>query len=226
MDDYKPRPVTGDGVKTRSAWSTGVAVAALLWVLGLPPYAFAWFTTPSQLVYTGLMLDVPDHAQYWSWVTASRDGLFISDTMTPEPNPRIFMNPMMWALGHVQSALGLSFPELFQLWRIFAICVLAAGLVAATRTLISRTDARRTALTVAILGAGCGWILVGAKFIFGLQDSPFERPSSSQTHFCLVSHIAREPLHCFSAAWRAYEPAAPVGLCCWRSSFSDGASPA
>ena len=32
------------------------------------------------------MFDVPDHAQYWSWVTSSRQGLFIPNTMTPEPN--------------------------------------------------------------------------------------------------------------------------------------------
>ena len=63
------------------------AVAALACLaVATVPYLYGFFAAPADRVYTGLMFDVPDHAQYWSWVTSSRDGLFIPNTMTPEPN--------------------------------------------------------------------------------------------------------------------------------------------
>ena len=103
--------------RTRSRGPRALAAAVVLFVSGSIPYCEARATVPHDRVYTGLAFDVPDHAQYWSWVTASRPGLFISDTMTPEPNAAIFMNPMMWLLARVQDAFGLSFPALLQPWR-------------------------------------------------------------------------------------------------------------
>ena len=89
----------------------------------LPAVCFAHLITPADLVYTGLMFDVPDHAQYWSWITASRKALFISNTMTPEVNDASFMNPMMWLLaGHRRIWICL-FQSLFQWWRV-AVAVL------------------------------------------------------------------------------------------------------
>ena len=80
-----------DATSRRAA---AVLTAAVLVVTALP-YIYARVSTPSDLVYTGLMFDVTDHAQYWSWITASRQSLFISNTMTPEANAAIFANPAM-----------------------------------------------------------------------------------------------------------------------------------
>ena len=102
----------------RRAYVRVLWISCALVVVTSAPYLYGWLAAAPGKVYTGLMYDVPDHAQYWSWVTASRDGLFISNTMTPEPNPAVFMNPMMWALARVQTAFGLSFPALFQAWRL------------------------------------------------------------------------------------------------------------
>ncbi len=106
-------------------------------------------------------------------MTASRDGLFISNTMTPEANPPIFLNPMMWALAQVQTAFGLSFAALFQFWRLLATVVLVAGLVAFLRALVPDAAQRRTALWLSLAGAGFGWVLVAAKVALRLPDAPF-----------------------------------------------------
>lgn len=157
----------------RETCRAGLWLAVALFVVGSLPYAFAWLTTPPALVYTGLMFDVPDHAQYWSWVTASRAGLFISNTMTPEPNAPIFINPMMWLLARVQGVFGLSFAALLQVWRGLAVIVLGLAIAGGFRALVPAPGVRRTAVWVAIAGAGFGWMLVVAKKVLGTADVPF-----------------------------------------------------
>jgi hypothetical protein len=151
----------------------GLIAGALLFVAGSPPFLYAWLSTPPDRVYTGLMFDVPDHAQYWSWVTASRDSLFIANTMTPEPNAPIFMNLMMWSLAQVQRATGLTFAGLFQLWRLLACVILGVAIVMAFRALVPDRAQRGAAYVLAILGSGFGWTLVAAKYLRGLADVPF-----------------------------------------------------
>jgi hypothetical protein len=150
------------------AWVTCVVFA----VTSLP-YVFGFWTTRPDMVYLGLMYDVADHAQYWSWVTASRAGLFISNTMTPEVNAPVFMNPMMWVLARVQMAFGLSFPALFQVWRFAATLALVAAFTAFLRAIVPDHEQRKTALWLGLLASGFGWVLVAAKFAFRLPDVPF-----------------------------------------------------
>lgn len=148
-------------------------LAGIVFATTSMPYLYGWFVAAADKVYTGLMYDVSDHAQYWSWVTESRHALFISNTMTPEPNPAVFMNPMMWALARVQSALGLSFEALFQVWRATAALALVWGLVAFLRAVVPDTGVRQTALWLSLAGSGFGWMLVAAKVALRLPDAPF-----------------------------------------------------
>jgi hypothetical protein len=154
-------------------FAAGAYLFVILFGVASVPYFYAAFSTPPDRVYTGLMFDVPDHAQYWSWVTASRAGLFISNTMTPEVNPPIFMNPMMWLLAKVQGLFGLSFAALFQVWRAAATLLLVAALLAVVRAVMPDRERRRTALWVALAGSGFGWLLVVLKTGLRLPDVPF-----------------------------------------------------
>ena len=149
-----------------------VLTAAVLAVTALP-YVYARISTPSDLVYTGLMFDVPDHAQYWSWITASRTALFISNTMTPEANPAIFANPTMWALAQTQAAFGLAFPVLFQWWRVLAIVMLVPALVTFVNVMMPERERRVSAMLIALFGAGFGWMLIVAKKVSGAADVPW-----------------------------------------------------
>lgn len=148
--------------------AAGLAIALL--IVGSFPFLFGWVTVPSDKVYTGLMFDVPDHAQYWSWVTASRQGLFIANTMTPEPNLPVFMNPMMWLLAQIQSLTGCSLAALMQVWRVLAVLVLSSSLAYSFFILVADPPIRRTATWVAVVSAGFGWVLVVLKYIFNRPD--------------------------------------------------------
>jgi hypothetical protein len=151
----------------------GLAGALACLALATVPYLAGFFRTPDGRLFTGLMFDVPDHAQYWSWVTSSRDGLFIPNTMTPEPNAATFLNPAMWMLAQVQALFGLSFAALFQWWRVAAAVVVGPAL-AVTTLRLSRSGAQaRVAFWIALAGGGLGWLLVVAKYVLGLPDAPF-----------------------------------------------------
>jgi hypothetical protein len=152
--------------------AAGVLVITVIVVTALP-YVYALKSTPPDLVYTGLMFDVPDHAQYWSWITASQHGLFISNTMTPEPNAPIFANPAMWALAQLQQALGLGLAALFQWWRMLTILVTVPALVAFVAVMVRERDRRATAVLLALFGSGLGWMLVGVKKAIGSADVPW-----------------------------------------------------
>ncbi|MGE0359970.1 MAG: hypothetical protein AB7H93_08180 [Vicinamibacterales bacterium] len=157
----------------RPSMRRGLAGALALLAVASVPYLVGFLRTPDERVYTGLLVDVPDHAQYWSWVTASRQGLFIPNTMTPEPNAAAFLNPMMWMLAQVQTLFGLSFAALFQWWRVAAALVVGPALAVITLRLSRSADQARIAFWIALAGGGLGWILVGAKYALGLADAPF-----------------------------------------------------
>ncbi len=160
----------------RSLWPTmlrGVVGALTCLLVASAPYLYGFFATPAGHVYLGLMFDVPDHAQYWSWVTSSRAGLFIPNTMTPEPNAATFLNPAMWLLAHAQALFGLSFAALFQWWRIAAAVVIGPALAVTVGRLARTTTQARVAFWLVLAGGGLGWLLIAAKYVLGLAEAPF-----------------------------------------------------
>lgn len=194
-----------------------LALAGLLFAFGTLPWLAGHFGVPSDRVFTGILFNVPDHAQYFSWVTASREGLFISNTMTPEPNPPVFMNPMMWLLARIQAGAGLSFVALVHVWRALAVVVLAAGLVLFVRHLLPDAATARTALVMAIAGSGFGWVLVAVKYAAGLEDVPFPHDiytaepntlfaSYAYPYLALAQGLVALTL---AAAWRAASAPSP-----------------
>lgn len=144
-------------------------------VLGVTslPYVYAAWWAPAAKVYVGLMTDVPDHAQYWAWVTASERALFISNTLTPEVNPPVFMNAWMFVLAQVRRLFALSFPALFQVWRVAAVTLLIGAMCAFARTVAVSRRLRSLVFWLALLGSGFGWAMVVAKKVAGLGDVPF-----------------------------------------------------
>src|SRR5262245_54649075 len=150
----------------------GLVGALVCLAVATVPYLYGFARTPEGRVYTGLMFDVPDHAQYWSWVTASRESLFIANTMTPEPNARAFLNLMTWTRGLGQTLTGLSLAAVFQLWRLLGCAVVGVAIVLAFRVFVPDRS-RRAAAYVLAFGSGLGWMLVVLKTLRHLPDVPF-----------------------------------------------------
>lgn len=194
-------------------------VIALLWVVTALPYIYGHAVASTDRVYTGLLVDVPDHAQYWSWVTASQASFFISNTMTPEPNAPIFINPMMWLLARVQLLAGLSFPALLQAWRLLATIAVVPAVVAFVRVFVVDPRRRPVALLIALLGSGLGWTLLVVKKLTHAADIPWPQDVYTvepNTFWALLSYPYLSLAHAlmlgtFIGVWLAWRQRRTVG---------------
>ena len=160
-------------MRASNVLTRALPLTAVLFGVASLPYIYGFWSSPADRVFTGLLFDVPDHAQYWSWVTASQASLFISNTMTPEPNAPIFINPMMWLLARIQLLAGLSFPALLQVWRLLATVAVVPAVLAFVRTFVIDSRRRPVALLIALLGSGLGWTLLLVKKLTGRADIPW-----------------------------------------------------
>ena len=59
-------------------------IAALLLITAVP-YLYATRSAPPGRVFMGILFDVPDVAQYWSWMRDHHAGLLVPNRMTAEP---------------------------------------------------------------------------------------------------------------------------------------------
>lgn len=203
-----------------------VPLTAILFVLASLPYVYGFWSSPPDKVFTGMMFDVPDHAQYWSWVTASQASLFISNTMTPEPNAPIFLNPMMWVLARVQLLLHLSFPALLQFWRVLATVAVVPAVLAFTRVFVTDPARRPVAMFVALCGSGFGWTLIVVKALTHSIDPPWPTTIYTvepNTFWALLSYPYLSLAHAlmlgiFTGVWLAWRrgmrAAAIVAIVC------------
>lgn len=140
-------------------------LAAALFVLTSLPYAYGALSAPDDHVFMGVVSDVPDTAQYFSWMRAHQDALVVSNWMTSEPNEPAFFNALWLPLGRLTAALGLDFAAALQLLRVGAGLAFAyalfwfAGMVAASQR------ERWLATLLVLIGGGVGWVWVVEKYL-------------------------------------------------------------
>lgn len=158
-----------DVAEWRFVWFTIIFVLTLTSL----PYLYAYLTTPPGKQFMGIMLDVPDHGQYFSWMRELTYAHLSANKLTPESNKPVFFNLLWWSLGRLGWLLGLGYPGVFQLLRLIGgtlFLLLAYRLCA---WFLPNRLMRRTAFLVIVLTSGFGWVLVALKYIEGLADPPF-----------------------------------------------------
>jgi hypothetical protein len=145
-------------------WRFVLLMIVIVLVLTAIPYLYAYLSEPEGQQFMGIMLDVPDHAQYFSWMRELSSAFLASNKMTAEPNQPVFFNLLWWGLGHLQRWFGLSLGLTFQLLRnISGALFLAAGYLVISRFLQELWQ-RRTAFLILCFGSGFGWMLVLLKY--------------------------------------------------------------
>jgi hypothetical protein len=134
-------------------------------VLTSLPYVFGYLSTPPGKQFMGIMLDVPDHVQYFSWMRDLATANLISNRMTPEFNQPIFFNLLWWILGRLGQVFDLGAIWMYQILRVAAtIAFLWLVYLVCGWFLTDRTQ-RRTAFLIATFTSGFGWVLVALKYI-------------------------------------------------------------
>lgn len=145
-------------------WFVGLTIAFVLVVTSMP-YVYGYLSTPPGKQYMGIMLDVPDHAQYFSWMRELSTANLASNKMTPEPNRPVFFNLLWWGLGRLNLVLGLGYAGMFQLLRVVAIILFLLLAYRMCKWFLKDRLMSQAAFLVIAFTSGLGWLLVALKYI-------------------------------------------------------------
>ncbi len=164
---------TRAGVKAAAAeWRFVSAVIILVLTLTSLPYLYAYLTTPPDKQFMGIMVNVPDHVQYFSWMRELTHAPLSANKLTPEPNQPLFFNLLWWGMGRLGGLLGLGYAGMYQLLRLVsgALFLLLAYRICAW--FLPDRLMRRTAFLVITLTSGFGWVLVMMKYTITPGELP------------------------------------------------------
>ena len=137
------------------------------------PYVYGYAASPPNRSFSGVMFDVPDTMQYFSWLRDHRSAWLVSNRMTAEPNAPALFNLLWLVVGRTQAFTGLSVPVLFHGVRVIASVAFLLVLFWLCG-LFTRSRAERwLAYLVMVFGAGLGWIWVVEKYLLHTSDLRF-----------------------------------------------------
>jgi len=153
-------------------WRFVIGVIVFVLAVTTIPYLFAYLTTPPDKQYMGLMVNVPDHVQYFSWMRELTQANLISNKLTPEPNKPIFFNLLWWMMGRLGLVLGLDYAMMFQLLRVVSTLAFLLLVYRMCAWFLDDRLMRRMAFLLVVFASGFGWALVVIKYALRLPDVP------------------------------------------------------
>lgn len=149
----------------RFVWAV---IAGVLIVTSLP-YLFAYVTAPPDKQFMGILVNVPDHAQYFSWFRQYLTADVAKNLLTPEPNAPIFFNLLWWMLAKVGALLGWDYAAMFQVLRVAVTVAFLLMLYRLCAWFLDDRLQRQTAFLIAVFASGFGWLLIVGKYLFGWE---------------------------------------------------------
>lgn len=144
----------------------GIVIGVVLLVTSLP-FIYAYATEPAGKQFMGIMLDVPDHAQYFSWMRELTTEHLAANKMTPEANRPLFFNLLWWGMGRIGKLLGWGYAGMFQVLRVLATISFLALLFRVCQWFLKDQHKTRVAFLLATFTSGFGWVLVVIKYLSG-----------------------------------------------------------
>ncbi len=163
-----------DTLKTEAAeWRFVWGVIIFVLAITTLPYVYAYLTTPPDKQFMGIMLNVPDHVQYFSWMRELTHAPLSANKLTPEANEPLFFNLLWWGLGRLGWLLGLSYPGMFQLLRLVGSTLFLLLAYRICTWFLADRLMRRTAFLMITFTSGFGWFLVMMKYTITPGELPF-----------------------------------------------------
>lgn len=172
ITEEKTRIPFKNSVKKDFQFRLVTATIILVLVITCLPYLYAYLTAPPDKQFMGIMVNVPDHGQYFSWMRELSQKYLAENKLTPEPNKPVFFNLLWWGMGRLGRLLGFSQAGMFQILRVVSTTLF---LLLAYRICAWYFQDRLMCLTSFLLvtfAGGFGWILILIKYVLRIPDTP------------------------------------------------------
>lgn len=171
-------------------WLLVGAVILVILVLTGIPYFYAHRIAPPETEFIGVVVNVPDHAQYFSWMRESRSLVLVPNQFTPESSTPLLFNFLWWTLGRIEALTGLSYITLYQITRLLAGAFTMAAIYVFCGVIFSSRAKRFTAFLLAVLASGFGWIWIVGKYVADLPIFPFDLYTAEPNTFYTIMGFA------------------------------------
>ena len=162
--DTPARPRAAENEAEISEWRFVLATIAFVLIITTLPYLYAYASAPADKQFMGIMLDVPDHGQYFSWMRELTYANLSANKLTPEANEPLFFNLLWWGMGRLGRLLGLGFDGMYQLMRVAFTTLFLLAAYRLCAWFFADKLMRRTAFLVTTFTSGFGWVLVVLKY--------------------------------------------------------------
>jgi hypothetical protein len=168
----KPRAVAATA-RAQDRLLAGALGLALVTLTGLP-YLYGYLVAGPERQFMGIVLNVPDTAQYFSWAREFGHAVLIENKLTPESGAAVYFNLFWWCIGRLSVASGIGIAETTQLVRPLVGTAYALAIYWVLGLVTHNRLERWTAFLVAAFGGGLGWLLVVGKQFTGVLGSPLD----------------------------------------------------
>ena len=152
------------GVVERGEWIFALSTTLLVLVLTSLPYLFAYWTAPADKQFMGIVLNIPDHMQYFSWFREFMTQNLSANKLTPETNQPVFFNLLWWSLGRLGAFFGVGYAVMYQAMRWISTILFMLLVYRMLSWFFAEKLRRQTAFLLVLLGSGFGWVLVLMKY--------------------------------------------------------------
>jgi hypothetical protein len=144
-------------------WFVFGVIFFLLFVTSIP-YLYGYRSAPPDKQFMGIMLDVPDHVQYFSWMRELSEANLASNKLTSESNKPVFFNLLWWGLGRLGKLFGWEYSIPYQIMRVVgSLCFLLLTYLFCARY-FENVWKRKVAFLIVCVTSGLGWVLVLLKY--------------------------------------------------------------
>jgi hypothetical protein len=149
-------------------WRFVFIVTGIVLLLATIPVLYAYLTAPAGKTYMGILVNVPDHAQYFSWFREFMTQPLSANKLTPEPNGAIFFNLLWFGLARFAVLLGMDlstgYQVMYQFMRVAGTIIFFVLVYRLCAWVFPDVPRRRAAFLITVMAAGFGWVLVVMKY--------------------------------------------------------------
>lgn len=164
---YTSTPSTEDAVDvavTRREWLFVIATALVVLAVTTLPYLYGYMSAPPDKQFMGVVYNIPDHMQYFSWFREFGESNLSANKLTPEPNAPVFFNLLWWGMARIGGALGIGYAGMYQVLRWVATILFLLLVYRMLSWFFADRLRRTTAFLLILFCAGFGWVLIVMKY--------------------------------------------------------------